>query len=79
MTFHKGDLVRVNGLEATIEVYDEVVNQLVYSTPLPGGATNTTYGHISNSSIELVRAAEPAQDEELPLDEAPNPNSGSEK
>jgi hypothetical protein len=74
MTFHKGDLVKVNGLEATIEAYDEAVNQLVYSTPLAGGATNTTYAHISNSHIELVQAAVPAQAEELPLAEAPNPN-----
>jgi pyruvate/2-oxoglutarate dehydrogenase complex dihydrolipoamide acyltransferase (E2) component len=74
MSFHKGDLVKVNGLEATIEAYDEAVNQLVYSTPLAGGATNTTYAHISNSHIELVEAAAPAQAEELPLAEAPNPN-----
>jgi hypothetical protein len=75
MSFHKGDLVKVNGLEATIEAYDEAVNQLVYSTPLAGGATNTTYAHISNSHIELVQAAEQsAEQAELPLAEAPNPN-----
>jgi hypothetical protein len=74
VSFSKGDLVKVNGLEATIEAYDEAVNQLVYSTPLAGGATNTTYAHISNSHIELVQAAAPAQAEELPLAKAPNPN-----
>lgn len=84
MAFNKGDKVLVNGaLVATIEVYDETVNQLVYSVLLPGGATDTTYGHISNTRLELVDA--PAQ-EELPLEtpaeepaEDANPNPASEK
>lgn len=72
--FKKGDKVLVNGaLVATIEVYDTDVNQLVYSSELPGGATDTAYGHVSNTRLELIEAAP----DELPLEEAPNP--GSEK
>lgn len=72
MSFNVGDRVLVNGgLVATIKVYDEVVNQLVYTTELPGGATNDTYGHISNTNLELLDQPAAPQVDELPLDEDP--------
>jgi hypothetical protein len=51
--FKVGDKVLINGgVIATITVYNELADRVVWEAPLRGGATDTGSGHISNTNIE---------------------------
>lgn len=54
MSFIEGDRVIVNnGIVATINVYDEENNRLVYTHEV-GGGTNVVYDHITGNKLEYL-------------------------
>lgn len=61
--FNAGDKVLINGaLVATIQTYDEDNDRIAYVSVPPGGGTDTTYGHISQTRVQhLVSEAEAVQ------------------
>lgn len=70
--FSIGDLVRANGREATLVGYDEGSDRIAYEVEERGGSTNTFYGHISSTELELLEAVAVETDEtEAPVDPTP--------
>lgn len=57
--FAKGERVVIDGsLIATIQTYDEANDRIAYVSVPPGGGTNTTYGHISQTRVERLVTTE---------------------
>lgn len=53
--FQSGDKVLINGaLVATIQTYSEANNIVTYASRPPGGGTDTTTAHISQTRIERL-------------------------
>lgn len=53
--FNPGDKVLINGsLVATIQTYSEENDRIAYVSTPPGGGTDTTYGHISQTRVQLL-------------------------
>lgn len=77
--FNPGDKVLINGaLVAVIQTYSEENDRIAYVSTPPGGGTDTTYGHISQTRVQLLvneaqgadveapaRHAEPEEDESV--------------
>jgi len=65
--FAKGERVIIDGsLIATIQSYNEDSGIVAYVSVPPGGGTNTTYGHISQTRVErLVVESAPEESVEV--------------